>query len=133
MANNCLLFAESLPLKTKEEKKWIKEKLEGKNKKKYIGSFDYDLSDDEVVFYSEGDGDLEVLTKLVQKFLRKFRSKEVWSIQWSWTCSSPRVKNFGGGAAVVSAKKIEQLETNLWVKEVSKKMLAEAQNAKGHD
>ncbi len=44
---------------------------------------------------------------LVQKFLREFRPDQCWSLTYSWTCSKPRVGEFGGGAIFVTATEIK--------------------------
>ena len=43
----------------------------------------------------------------VQKFLKKFRPDQCWSLTYSTTCSKPRVGEFGGGAVFVTANKIK--------------------------
>jgi hypothetical protein len=56
--------------------------------------------------YAEEYGELERLTHLVQKFLKRFRPNRSWSLGYACTCSKPRVGEFGGGAVFVTAERI---------------------------
>ncbi len=51
-------------------------------------------------------GDVSNVAWLVQKFLKKFRPDQCWSLTYSATCSKPRVGEFGGGAVFVTADTI---------------------------
>ena len=55
--------------------------------------------------YTEDWGNVTNVVHLVQKFLKKFRPDECWSLTWASTCSKPRVGEFGGGAVFVTAKR----------------------------
>ena len=44
---------------------------------------------------------------LVQKFLKKFRPDQCWSLTYATTCSKPRAGEFGGGAMFVTADEIK--------------------------
>lgn len=57
--------------------------------------------------YAEEYGDVSPLAHLVQKFLRRFRPDESWSVTYASTCSKPRVDSFGGGAVFVTADEIK--------------------------
>jgi hypothetical protein len=61
--------------------------------------------------YAEEGGDVERVAHLVQKFLKKFRPDECWSLSYSTTCSKPRVGEFGGGAVFVTANDIKWQST----------------------
>ena len=72
-------------------------------------AFDYAFDEDtesgaHLWVYSEEGGDVDQVIRLVQAFLGKFRPSETWAITWSSTCSKPRVGEFGGGWAVVTAQ-----------------------------
>jgi len=51
-------------------------------------------------------GRVDCVGHLVQKFLKKFRPNDYWSLTYSASCSKPRVGAFGGGAVFVTADKI---------------------------
>jgi hypothetical protein len=57
-------------------------------------------------FYTESCGNIDNVLHLVQKFLKKFRPDQCWSLSYAATCSKPRVGEFGGGAVFVTAKTI---------------------------
>ena len=57
--------------------------------------------------YTEGWGDASNVAWLVQKFLKKFRPDQCWSLTYSTTCSKPRVGEFSGGAVFVTADTIQ--------------------------
>ena len=49
---------------------------------------------------------LDGLACLVQKFLKRFRPDQCWSLTYATTCSKPRAGEFGGGAIFVTADQI---------------------------
>ena len=44
---------------------------------------------------------------LIQKFLKRFRPDQCWSLTYANTCSKPRVGEFSGGAVFVTANEIK--------------------------
>jgi hypothetical protein len=56
--------------------------------------------------YTEDWGNADNVAWLVQKFLKRFRPDQCWSLTYSTTCSKPRTGEFGGGAIFVTANKI---------------------------
>jgi hypothetical protein len=56
--------------------------------------------------FAEENGNPDALVHLVCKFLRQFRPQECWSLTYAITCSKPRVDEFGGGAAFVTADEV---------------------------
>jgi hypothetical protein len=56
---------------------------------------------------ADDHNNLGALAHLVQKFLRRFRPDESWSVTYASTCSKPRVDSFGGGAVFVTADEIK--------------------------
>lgn len=57
--------------------------------------------------YAIEGADLERVAHLVQRFLRKFRPGDCWSLTYAATCSKPRVGEFGGGAVFVTADEVK--------------------------
>jgi len=51
-------------------------------------------------------GDPGRVAHLVQKFLKRFRLNQCWSLTYATTCSKPRLGEFGGGAVVVTTDNI---------------------------
>ncbi len=81
--------------------------------------FDYSFSEDvdeewghHLWIYSQEHGCVDRVAHLVQKFLRKFRPDQCWSLTYAGTCSKPRVGDFGGGAIFVTASDIKYF--NAW-------------------
>ena len=81
----------------------------------FVG-FEYTFHDDDhppggwgrhLWLYAEESGFVDRLAHLVQKFLRKFRRDQCWSLTYATTCSKPRVGEFGGGAGFITAKEIK--------------------------
>ena len=58
---------------------------------------------------------LDCVVHLVQKFLRRFRPHECWSLSYASVCSAPRVGEFGGGGIVVTANDVLWLDAASWV------------------
>ena len=56
--------------------------------------------------YAEESGNPDNVAWLVQKFLKKFRPDQCWSLTYATTCSKPRAGEFGGGAVFVTADAI---------------------------
>ena len=130
--NNYLQFSEGLESLTSEEADWLKHQLEevpaGKGKvdrPRFLMDFagceetdDYDYGFEwrfstpdatnglRLWLYAEDNGDPDRVACLVQKFLKKFRPDECWSLTYAATCSKPRVGEFGGGAVFVTADAI---------------------------
>ena len=56
--------------------------------------------------YSEGYGSIDQVVLLIRKFLKRFRPNDVWTLTYAASCSKPRVGEFGGGAVIVTAKRV---------------------------
>ncbi len=77
--------------------------------------FEYAFSEDDqdkdwgrhLWFHTDEYGSLDRVAHLVQKFLKRFRPNDCWSLTWATTCSKPRVGEFGGGAVFVMASDIK--------------------------
>lgn len=68
--------------------------------------FEYRIDSDEAWFYSEESFSIDNLAAVVQAFLMKFEPDEHWTMTWAATCSKPRAGEFGGGAMLVTAKRV---------------------------
>ena len=60
-------------------------------------------------------GGIEAACSFLQHLLRKFDPKGKVSFEWSHDCSKPRVDAYGGGAAIITAKKIKTMSTCDWL------------------
>ncbi len=57
-------------------------------------------------FNADDYGNPDHVAWLVQKFLKRFRPDQCWSLTYASTCSKLRVGEFGGGAVFVTADEI---------------------------
>lgn len=143
MANNYLQFSEAITLKSEEEKAWVENHLEifarvgeldqiGEHpeQKEYdrlldlysLESDDFDLnfqceidSELELWMYADESGNADHVALFMQEYLKRFNPEGAFSITYSATCSKPRLGEFGGGAAFVTAEKIEWIDSHDWV------------------
>ena len=82
------------------------------------------------VIYEENDVDLhcpalwvhgdeatniDLLASCIQEMFKKFKLKDKIGFEWASSCSKPRLDAFGGGAVVVSAKRIKYMNTGVWL------------------
>lgn len=51
----------------------------------------------------------------LQHLLQKFNPKGKVSFEWSHDCSKPRTDAYGGGAAIITARKIKTMSTSEWL------------------
>ena len=90
--------------------------------------FEYSFDDDNqeggwgrhLWLYTEQWGYVERVAHLVQKFFKRFRGDQCWSLTWATTCSKPRVGQFGGGAVFVTASEIKWQITDDFVQQQTK-------------
>lgn len=81
--------------------------------------------------YCSDNGNLDVLFAIVQGFLSKFRPDDTFSVEWSYTCSKPRLDAYGGGAALVTATDIHTINTGEWLESKRKELAATLGGAGG--
>ena len=129
MANYYTRFSAVLGELSTEEVAWIKQEIDDRidaDENSHLG-FDYHLdganpatgvrTDHLVLWINSGDGDGNVdrVAEFVQNFLKKFRPKEKWGMEWSSDCDKLRLGAFGGGAVVVSARDCTWINTGQWL------------------
>lgn len=61
------------------------------------------------------DGGMDGAMGFIQHLLAKFTPAEHIEFEWSNDCSKPRLDAFGGGAAFITAEKIEYMTTTEWL------------------
>ena len=82
--------------------------------------FDYEFGDDggengwgrHLWVHSEDYGEPEQVAHLVQKFLRRFRADDYWTLSYGVQRSTPSVGAFGGGALMVTADEVAHQGTS---------------------
>lgn len=136
MANNYTLFSQTIDDLTPEEEEWaakaLSEPEEGEGSEE--DSIYREILDDSpsmefsweitsldggraLVFWSDDSGNTDQVAKFAQLFLKKFRPKGHFFIEWANTCSKPRPGEFGGGVVFVTADDITYTNTSNWVDE----------------
>lgn len=73
-----------------------------------------DLRGSDMFIYSEEAGNVDALLDIMQAFLAKFRPDDCFTMEWAHTCEKPRVGEFGGGAAFVTATGQQFINTGTW-------------------
>ena len=61
-------------------------------------------------------GGIDAVCDFIQHLLQKFALPEVVTFEWSHDCSKPRIDAYGGGAAIITAKKIKTMSTCQWLR-----------------
>ena len=131
MADNFLLFAESLAELTPDEEAWLAERLKGNDEVEHESAADDDDDSPGFEFEFYGDqsagrclklyaiesGDPETVARLVLEFLRRFRPQASFGLSWCASCSKMRDGEFGGGAVFVTAERIEAWSGAEWLAE----------------
>lgn len=134
MADNYLEFSAGLDLGVNAERRWLEqqleeveheegdmprflldypERLEGETSP----GFEVNWAVDRVVFYAVEHGNVCHLAHLVQKFLREFHPEDAWFVTWAESCSKPRIGEFGGGAAFVTADEVRWMSAHQFIDE----------------
>jgi len=120
MANNYLEFCEVIEDITEEEAEWIEKELGTKKAKDdYLNDFiGIDETGVGLRFSCTGTdyGEPVDCLNFAQKFLKKFRPEDGFYLCWAYTCSKPWRGEFGGGAAVVTAKSMRWMDSHDWAK-----------------
>jgi hypothetical protein len=62
------------------------------------------------------NGGIDAVCAFIQHLLQKFDPQGRVTFEWSNDCSKPRVDAYGGGAALITAKKIESMTTCEWTR-----------------
>jgi hypothetical protein len=131
VADNFLLFAESLEELTPDEEAWLAERLASNDDASHesAGDDEGESSGFEFEFYGEQPdsrclklyaieaGDPEAAACFVQEFLRRFRPQASFGLSWCASCSKMRDGEFGGGAVFVTAERIEAWSSGEWLTE----------------
>ncbi len=132
MADNYLLFAESLWELTPDEEAWLAERLASNNEatndpvaddeNDSPGGFEFEFYGDPsagryLKLYAIEAGDPDAAAQFVQEFLQRFRPQASFGLSWCASCSKMRDSEFGGGAVFVTAKHIEAWSSGEWLAE----------------
>lgn len=67
------------------------------------------------IWLHSGSGGIEAACEFIQHLQRKFKLPDVVSFEWSFDCTKPRVDAYGGGAAIITARRIISMTTAEWL------------------
>lgn len=67
------------------------------------------------VWLHSENGGLDAVCAFIQHLLEKFDPQGRVTFEWSHDCSKPRVDAYGGGAAIITARKIKTISTGQWL------------------
>ena len=87
----------------------------------YIENWCFEVEADVVedkpgLWLHSSNGGVDAVCAFLQHLLKKFDPDGVITFEWSHDCSKPRVDAYGGGAAIVTAKKIKTMSTSQWLR-----------------
>ena len=60
-------------------------------------------------------GGIDAVRAFIQHLLERFDPTGHVALEWSNDCSKPRVDAYGGGAALITARKIKHINTGQWL------------------
>ena len=62
------------------------------------------------------NGGIDAVCAFIQHLLQRFDPQGRVTFEWSHDCSKPRTDAYGGGAAIVTARKIKTMSTCEWLR-----------------
>ena len=74
-----------------------------------------DTSNARGLWLHSSDGGIDAVCAFIQHLLQRFAPGDHVTLEWSNDCSKPRVDAFGGGAALITARKIKTISTGEWL------------------
>lgn len=121
MADYYVLYSAEIEGLTGEETEWVRSRLEEIEAAEIGGNIgcpgEIEIEDGTVWFHSDDSGDPKFVAEFVRDFLKRFRPDDCFALEYALTCSKLRLDGFGGGAAFVTAERIEWTDTAAWVEE----------------
>jgi len=143
MADNYRLFSEVLPGLDVEQQAWVAKVLGVEDgdvatltaagidttqiEAEDWPGFSWRLLDDpagDLLLFAEESGNVVHVAEFVRAFLARFRPAGWWQMTWADTCSKPRIGQFSGGGAFVTAAGVQFLTPEEWLDQQRKEFLA---------
>jgi hypothetical protein len=78
-------------------------------------TYSNDPSNGRGLWLHSSDGGIDAVCAFIQHLLQRFAPGDHVTLEWSNDCSRPRVDAFGGGAAIITARKIKSISTGEWL------------------
>jgi hypothetical protein len=67
------------------------------------------------VWLHSGDGGIDAVCEFIRHLLKNFNPTGRVEFEWSNDCSKPRTDAYGGGAAIITARRIKSMTTSEWL------------------
>jgi len=131
MADNYLLFSESIPGLNPEEQDWVRRLLSTDRPHDLaemgIRADVIDIEDwpgfqwevqqpsNDLWLYAEESGNVMHVGEFVRAFLARSRPAACCHLSWAETCSRPRLGEFGGGGLFVTASSVQSWSAHEWL------------------
>lgn len=134
MANNYLLFSEMLEFEDAKGAEWVEKKLQEANESDdAVCSFKRE--DAQLHVYSEEHCNMDMLLSILADYQDEFGDQKPMVISWAYTCSKPRISEFGGGAAVVVGGHVHSIDARTWADKEAKRLVpsGEVDPDRAHD
>lgn len=137
MADNYILFSEALGPLTKEELQWWHKAINKievayeQNDSDEMIDFDFHVEDDRIFFSSMESGNIYQVCDMVHRFFKEAdgdRREDRFTLRYAYTCSKPRLGEFGGGIICVSRHDITVFDDSVWEDATFKQHDLEAAN-----
>ena len=74
-----------------------------------------DASNCRGLWLHSSNGGIDAVCAFIQHLLQRFAPEGHVTLEWSNDCSKPRVDAFGGGAALITVRKIKSINTGEWL------------------
>lgn len=123
MADNYFLFSEEVKTESDDAAKWIEQRLEAARKDDEGGICSFERKGTKVWVYSEEYVDMNRLVDILAGYQKTFGDQKAIVLTWAYTCSKPRLSEFGGGAAVIVGGRIESLEVRDWADKLARELV----------
>jgi len=119
MADDYTSYSAEIAGLTDEEPAWVNSRIEEIEDAGGDGSDlgEVEAANGAIWFHAEEYGDPEVVAEFARDFLRRFRPRDSFALEYAGSCSRPRLDGFRGGVLFVTADGIECVETAAWVAE----------------
>ena len=128
MASNYAQYSFAIENVSEKEAEWLQTLMDDDSVDDSLGEYSYITRVDDYpdLFAFYGDyGECEYLIPHLQKFLQLFRPKDHIYYSVAWTCSTPRIDEFGGAAVLITADEVKQHNTawiiDEWIEELKEK------------
>ena len=123
MADNYLLFSEEIETESDEAARWIEAQLKKAVDSDEGGICAFEREGAKIWVYSEDYADVGRLENVLAEYQKKFGDQKAITLSWASTCSKPRLSEFGGGASVIVAGKVKNLDASQWAEKLARQLV----------